>query len=82
MDGRSICCLNGPYRFRLTDPKGEVAPNSSAARLVGDLPSDEFPSVAEAIKVANQDLWRRKFASPVNLLQLDDFEPTSIFRQL
>lgn len=74
MDGRSICCLNGPYRFRLTNPKGEAAPNSSAARLVADLPTDEFPSAAEAIKAANHVLWRRKFASPVKLLQLDDFD--------
>jgi hypothetical protein len=74
MDGRSICCLNGPYRFSLTNPRGEVAPNVSAARLLADLPSDEFPTAAEAIKVANQALWRRKFASPVKLLQLDDFD--------
>jgi hypothetical protein len=74
MDGRSICCVNGPYRFRLTNPKGEAAPNASAARLIADLPSDEFPSAAEAIKVANQVLWRRKFASPANLLQLDDID--------
>jgi hypothetical protein len=74
MDGRSICCLNGPYRFRLTNPKGEVAPNASAARILADLPSDEFASAAEAIKGANQVLWRRKFASPVRLLQLDDFD--------
>lgn len=74
MDGCSICCLNGPYHFALTNPKGEAAPNASAARLLGDLHSDEFPSAAEAIKAANQVLWRRKFASPVNLLQLDDFD--------
>ena len=74
MDGRSICCLNGPYRFRLTNPRGEAAPNASAARLLADLPPDVFPSAAEAIKVANQGLWRGKFASPVRLLQLDDFD--------
>jgi len=74
MDGRSICCLNGPYRFSLTNPKGEAAPNFSAARLVADLPTDEFPSATEAIKAANQVLWRRKFASPVQLLQIDDFD--------
>jgi hypothetical protein len=74
MDGRSICCLNGPYRFSLTNLTGEAAPNVSAARLLADLPSDGFPSAAEAIKVANQALWRLKFASPVRLLQLDDFD--------
>lgn len=74
MDGRSICCLNGPFRFALANPKGEAAPTASAARLLADLPTDEFPSAAEAIKGANQALWRRKFASPVNLLQLDDFD--------
>jgi hypothetical protein len=74
MDGRSICCLNGPYRFSLTNPKGEAAPNGSAARLLADLPSGKFASAAEAIKAANQVLWRSKFASPVKLLQLDDFD--------
>jgi hypothetical protein len=74
MDGRSICCHNGPYRFSLTNPKGEVAPNASAARLLSDLPNDEFASAAEAIKAANQSLWRSKIASPVNMLQLDDFD--------
>jgi hypothetical protein len=74
MDGRSICCLNGPYRFSLTNPQGEAAPNASAARLLADLPIDEFPSAAEAIKVANQALWHSKSASPVSLLQLDDFD--------
>lgn len=74
MDGQSICCLNGPYRFSLTDPRGEAAPNAPAARLLADLPSDEFASAAEAIKAANQVLWRRKFASPVQLLQIDDFD--------
>ncbi|HTO33163.1 MAG TPA: hypothetical protein VL202_18605 [Pararhizobium sp.] len=74
MDGCSIGCANGPYRFALSNSKGEAAPNASAARLLAELPSDTFPSAAEAIKIANQVLWRRSFPSQVKLLQLDDFD--------
>jgi len=74
MDGRSICCPNGPHRFRLSDPSDSVAPKASAARLLRHLPLEEFPSAAEAIKAANQSLWQSKFGTPVNLLQLDDFD--------
>ncbi|WP_230175055.1 hypothetical protein [Rhizobium sp. CECT 9324] len=74
MDGRSIGCLNGPYRFALTNSKGDVAPNASAARLLSKLPSDSFASAAEAIKRANQVLWEREFSTRVKLLQLDDFD--------
>lgn len=74
MDGRSICCPNGPHKFRLTDPSDTMAPKASAARLLRCLPLEEFPSAAEAIKAGNQSLWRAKFGTPVNLLQLDDFD--------
>ncbi len=74
MDSYSICGLNGPYRFALSDAKGDVAPNGSAGRLLAELPADEFPSAADAIREANQSLWRSKFPSPVKLLQLDDFD--------
>ncbi len=74
MDGCSIGCFNGPYRFALSNPKGEAAPNASSARLLAELPSDTFPSAAEAIKKANQVLWHRRFSSQVKLLQLDDFD--------
>lgn len=74
MDGCSIGCLNGPYRFALSNAKGEAAPNASAARLLAELPSDTFPSAAEAIKTANQVLWHRRFSTQVKLLQLDDFD--------
>src|SRR5690606_17912528 len=74
MDGRSIGCLNGPYRFALSNSKGEAAPNASAARLLAELPSDTFSSAAEAIKRANQILWQRRFPTQVKLLQLDDFD--------
>lgn len=74
MDGRSICCPSGPHRFRLTDPSDSTAPKASVARLLRHLPLEEFPSAAEAIKAANQSLWRSKFGTPVNLLQLDDFD--------
>lgn len=74
MDGRSICCPNGPHRFRLTDSTDSMAPKASAARLLRCMPLEEFPSAAAAIKAANQALWRSKFGTLVNLLQLDDFD--------
>jgi hypothetical protein len=74
MDGRSICCPNGPHKFRLTDPSNSMAPKASVARLLRHMPLAEFPSAAAAIKAANQALWRSKFGTPVNLLQLDDLD--------
>jgi hypothetical protein len=74
MDGSSIACSNGPYRFALSNSTGEAAPNASAVRLLEELPSAEFPSAAEAIRTANQTLWRHKFPASVKLLQLDDFD--------
>lgn len=74
MDGRSICCPNGPHKFRLTDPSDSMAPKASVARLLRHMPLEEFPSAAEAIKAANQSLWRAKFGTPVNFLQLDDLD--------
>ncbi len=74
MDGSSIGCSNGPYRFALSNSTGEVAPNASAVRLLEELPSAAFPSAAEAIRTANHTLWHRKFPASVKLLQLDDFD--------
>lgn len=74
MDGRSICCPNGPHTFRLKDLSDSMAPKASVARLLRYLPLEEFPSAAEAIKAANQALWRSKFGTSVKLLQLDDFD--------
>ncbi|WP_457589006.1 hypothetical protein [Ensifer canadensis] len=74
MDSFSLCGLEGSYRFALSNSKGDAAPNASAAHLLAELPSDEFASVADAIRAANQTLWRRKLASPIKLLQLDDFD--------
>ncbi|CCF00986.1 conserved hypothetical protein (plasmid) [Sinorhizobium fredii HH103] len=74
MDAFSICGLNGPYRFALSNAKGDPAPNASAAHLLADLPSGEFSSAADAIRAANQTLWRHKLPSPIKLLQLDDFD--------
>ncbi len=73
MDG-SIGCSNGPYRFALSNSRGEAAPNASAARLFEELPSVAFPTAAEAIRMANYALWRREFPTSVKLLQLDDFD--------
>ncbi len=74
MDSFSICGLNGPYRFAFSNAKGAPAPNDSAAYLLVELPSDEFTSAADAIRAANQTLWRGKLPSPIKLLQLDDFD--------
>ncbi|WP_430440971.1 hypothetical protein [Shinella sp.] len=74
MDGNSIGCLNGPYRYALANSKGLSAPNPSAARLLAELPNIEFPSAAEAVKMGNHALWQRRFPSAVKLLQLDDFD--------
>lgn len=74
MDGRSICCRNGPYRFALTNSDGEKAPSLASRQFLDDLPSFSFDSAADAIKSANQVLWRKRITSPVKLLQLDDFD--------
>ncbi len=74
MDSYSVCGFNGPYRFAFSNASGKSAPNAAAARLLAELPSTEFASAAEAIKAANQALWRRTFPSSVNLLQLDDLD--------
>lgn len=74
MDSLSICGRNGPYRFALSNAKGDPAPNASAARLLADLPSDDFPSAVEAIRAANQALWGNKLPFPTKLLQLDDMD--------
>lgn len=74
MDGRSICCFDGPYQFALSDSAGTKAPNSAAKRLLTELPPALFPSAANAIHVANQTLWSSHFGGLANLLQLDDFD--------
>lgn len=74
MDSFSILGSNGPVRFALSNSKGETAPNSTAANLFAALPSVEFASAADAIRVANQMLWRHAHPSSTNLLQLDDFD--------
>ncbi|MBZ7927609.1 hypothetical protein LAC81_37355 (plasmid) [Ensifer adhaerens] len=74
MDSFSICGTAGPYRFALSSASGELAPNSPAAKLLAELPPGEFASAADAIREANQVLWRRKFPTSVKLLQLDDFD--------
>lgn len=74
MDGRSICCSNGPYRFALSNSLGVEAPTDLAKRLFAELPPSLFPSAAEAIKAANATLWRSHFGPSTNLLQIDDFD--------
>lgn len=78
MDGRSICCPDGPYEFVLSNSAGTKAPNGTAKRLLTELPPALFPSAAEAIKLANDKLWRSHFCSSANLLQIDDFDVASL----
>jgi hypothetical protein len=74
MDGSSICCVNGPYRFALTDATRKSAQTDAARRLLSELPLSPFPTAAEAIKAGNYSLWPSRISSSVNLLQLDDFD--------
>jgi hypothetical protein len=74
MDGSSICCSNGPFRFAFTNASGQIAPKPAAAELLAYLPSSSFPTAAEALKTANAVLWEQKLSSAAKLLQLDDFD--------
>jgi hypothetical protein len=74
MDPYSICGFNGPYRFTLTERNAGGAANPAAAQLKAILPDSDFPSAAEAIRAANQVLWRRSFPSSLRLLQFDDID--------
>ncbi|OCJ66567.1 hypothetical protein A6U97_26045 [Agrobacterium tumefaciens] len=74
MDGRSICCFDGPYRFALANSAGTETPNGAAKRLLAELPPALFSSAAEAIKAANYALWSSHFGNSENLLQIDDFD--------
>jgi hypothetical protein len=73
MDPYSICGLNGTYRFALAGQNGG-SNNAAVARLKAILPETEFPSAAEAIKAANQVLWRRSFPPALRFLQFDDID--------
>ncbi|EJN05981.1 hypothetical protein [Phyllobacterium sp. YR531] len=73
MDPHSVCGFNGPYRFTLSGQNGTPT-NAAVARLKAILPNVEFPSAAEAIKAANQILWRRSFPASLGLLQFDDID--------
>lgn len=74
MDPYSICGFNGPYRFTLAGQNGGESANAAVGRLKAILPDVEFPSAAEAIKAANQILWRRSFPASLRLLQFDDID--------
>ncbi|MVA22494.1 hypothetical protein GOZ94_26605 [Agrobacterium vitis] len=74
MDSYSICGQNGPYRFELAAQKGDEATNALASQLKAILPDRAFPSAAEAIKTANQILWRSSFPPSIRLLQVDDLD--------
>jgi hypothetical protein len=74
MDPYSICGFNGPYRFTLAGQNGGGSANAAAVRLKAILPDTDFPSAADAIKAANQSLWRRSFPPSLRLLQFDDID--------
>ncbi len=74
MDPYSICGFNGPYRFTLAGQNGRERTNALAVRLKAILPDTDFVSAADAIKAANQCLWRRWFPPDFSLLQFDDID--------
>ncbi|WP_337271096.1 hypothetical protein [Oryzifoliimicrobium ureilyticus] len=74
MDPYSICGFNGPYRFKLAGQNGHGRANPAAIRLKAILPDVDFPSAADAIKAANESLWRRWFPPSLRLLQFDDID--------
>lgn len=73
MDPYSICGLNGPYRLSFVSKRGGEE-SADVARLKSILPDEAFSSAADAIKAANQVLWRRSFPPSLDLLQFDDID--------
>lgn len=78
MDPYSVCGFKGPYRFALSNQKSGEPDSAAAARLKANLPDAEFPSAAEAIKAANQTLWRKSFPASLRLLQFDDIDVSDL----
>jgi len=78
MDGHSICCFGGRYRFELSSSTGGTAANDTARRLLAELPVSVFPSAAEAIQVANRSLWISHFGGLADLVQIDDFDAADL----
>lgn len=74
MDSYSICGQNGPYRFEMATQNSDEVTNALASQLRARLPGCAFPSASEAIKAANQILWRRSFPLSLRLLQIDDID--------
>ncbi|ADV14718.1 hypothetical protein Mesau_05678 [Mesorhizobium australicum WSM2073] len=77
----SVCGRDAPQRFALTSAKQTGIASQLAERLKRALPDDEFLSAADAIKTANQSLWRRFFASDLHLLQFDDWDVGDLVAQ-
>lgn len=74
MDPYSICGFNGPYRFTLAGQNGDRLVDPAAVQLKAILPDTDSASAADAIKAANQSLWRRWFPPSLRLLQFDDID--------
>ncbi|TIT20689.1 MAG: hypothetical protein E5W70_20310 [Mesorhizobium sp.] len=81
MDPFSICGHHAPQRFALTSSEQTTAANQLIEQLQRALPNGEFPSAADAIKIANQSLWHRFFASNLQLLQIDDLDVADLVAQ-
>ncbi|WP_292167092.1 hypothetical protein [Mesorhizobium sp.] len=78
----SVCGRHASQRFALTSSEETTDANQLVEELQTILPHDEFPSAADAIKTANQSLWRRFFASSnLHLLQIDDLDVGDLVAQ-
>lgn len=71
MEPFSVCSQHDRVRFVLSRANGQTG-HPSVEHLRSILPEGEFCSAAEAIKTANQYLWRYCFGRQIKYLQLDD----------
>ncbi|WP_245262399.1 hypothetical protein [Mesorhizobium sp. WSM3626] len=81
MDPYSICGRHSPKRFALTTSEKMTGADHLVEQLQRILPKGDFPSAADAIKTANQSLWRQFFASDLQLLQIDDMDVGELVAQ-
>lgn len=81
MDPFSICGRHAQQRFALTSSEQPTAAHQLVEQLQKALPNGEFPSAADAIKAANQSLWRRFCGSNLQLLQIDDLDVADLVAQ-
>ncbi|MBB3386236.1 MULTISPECIES: hypothetical protein [unclassified Rhizobium] len=76
----SILGRNNCYSFQLQNAAKPGADSEAISSLRSILPSDEFPSAAEAIKAANIKLWQCYFDNGIDFLQFDDNDVAHLVR--